>query len=127
MHSDRKTTRKAKAAERAPSTTGTSKSASKAAAPIELSDEEKDAATTARPKKIHKEKAVVTEEEGEKDEDDDEGPSGKDDEELWFLMRAELERMEALHPGRRDGQGDGRQYEVCPGCMDQVEKRKRRD
>jgi hypothetical protein len=144
MHSDRKageyfyllifvtglryhSARKAKVAARVPSTTGTtgtSKSAAKVVAPIELSDDEAIGTIVVRSKKAHKEVAAV-EEAGEEEE---EGPGEKDDEELRFLMRAELERMEA-----RFIQVEGMMKEMAVGmkfvrgCMDRVEKRKRRD
>ena len=120
--------RKAKVAARAPSTTGTagtSKSAAKAVAPIELSDDEATGTIVVRSKKARKEVTAVEEEAGEGEE---EGPVEKDDEELRFLMRAELERMEA-----RFIQVEGMMKEMAVGmkfvrgCMDRVEKRKRRD
>ncbi|KAG2742538.1 hypothetical protein P692DRAFT_20879224 [Suillus brevipes Sb2] len=130
MHSNRKATCKAKAAARAPSTSGTagtSKSTGKATASIKLSDEEEDAGNITWPQKICKEMTAVTEEE-EGNEEEEEGPSSKDDEELQFLMRAELECMEV-----RFIQVEGMVKEMATGmkfvcsCMDRVEKRKRRD
>jgi hypothetical protein len=94
-------------------------------APIELSDDKVGGTIVVRSKRARKEVTAVEEEAGEEEE---EGPGEKDDEELRFLMRAELERMEA-----RFIQVEGMMKEMAVGmkfvrgCMDRVEKRKRRD
>jgi hypothetical protein len=96
----------------------------KGVAPIKLSDNEEGGTIVMRSKRARKEVAAVEEEEGEEEE----GLGEKDDEELRFLMRAELERMEA-----RFIQVEGMVKEMAVGmkfvrgCMDRVEKRKHWD
>lgn len=93
--------------------------------PVEVTDVE-GPSLNACPVKKTKEAAPSIMEEKEEEEVVEE--EDEDTNEMWFLMRAELERMEA-----RFIQMEGMMKEMAVsmkfvhGCMDRVDKRKRRD
>lgn len=116
-----------KAAAKAPSTTGTAGTSKSVPVEttIELSEDE-GPPPAARPAKKAKEATPIVLE--EKEDESEEEQEGEDTADLRFLMGAELERMEA-----RFIQVEGMMKEMAVGmkfvrgCVDRVNKRKRRD
>lgn len=112
-----------KAAAKAPSTTGTAGTSK--SVPVETTIELSEDEGPPPAKKAKEATPIVLE---EKEDESEEEQEGEDTADLRFLMGAELERMEA-----RFIQVEGMMKEMAVGmkfvrgCVDRVNKRKRRD